>query len=277
MKRIAVTAGAKYGGLSVVSEVPERKRRMFVCRCDCGTTVTVDFGNLRSGHTTSCGCTRLGEATNRLCIANGERYGRLVVTAEAEPHRSPSGQIRRKILCQCDCGNRLDVWLQHLQTGHTTSCGCLLVETRGDIRRTHGQSESSTYRIWSDMKNRCQNKENTAWEWYGGRGIAVCARWQVFEHFLEDMGERPAGLTLDRIDTNGNYDPRNCRWVTMKEQARNTRANQFVTVGNETRCIAEWSEITGVSGSTIRNRLKAGCTAAEAIRRGDNRLAKEPT
>lgn len=265
MKRIAVASGDKYGCLSVVSEVPNCKLRKFVCRCECGKIATFDLGNLRSGHTTSCGCTKHKPSSNRLPITIGERYGRLVVIGEAEPHRSQSGQIRRKMQCRCDCGTSCDIWLQHLHTGHTTSCGCLVVETRGDYRRTHGQSESGTYSSWTDMKSRCHNESHTAWEWYGGRGISVCDRWILFEAFLEDMGERPDGLTLDRIDTNGNYEPGNCRWVTMKEQGRNKRTNRLLTIGNETRCIAEWSEITGIPRTTIRNRLKAGYSAAESL------------
>lgn len=100
---------------------------------------------------------------------------------------------------------------------------------------------------------------------YGGRGITVCDRWRVFELFLEDMGEKPAGLTIDRKDNNGNYCKENCRWITPKQQGENKRNNRWIRVGQETRTMAQWSEITGIDKTTIYERIKRGWDEARAV------------
>jgi hypothetical protein len=101
---------------------------------------------------------------------------------------------------------------------------------------------TKTYEAWHSMKDRCLNPRHSAWREYGGRGIAVCERWLRFENFLEDMGEAPAGTTLDRVDNEGGYRPGNCRWATVKEQARNRRSNRLVTFEAVTKTLAEWCE-----------------------------------
>jgi hypothetical protein len=105
------------------------------------------------------------------------------------------------------------------------------------------------------MRRRCRNPKDRAYRNYGGRGIKVCDRWQTFENFLADMGEQPPNKEIDRINNDGNYEPRNCRWATVKEQARNRRTNRFVTIKGETHTIVEWAEISGLSPERIRQRL----------------------
>lgn len=122
------------------------------------------------------------------------------------------------------------------------------------------------YVSWCRMRNRCNNKNAPQYQWYGGRGISICARWEYFPAFLEDMGPKPSPRhTLDRIDNDGNYEPNNCRWATAKEQARNSRKAHNVTLNGETRCIAEWTELTGLKGPTIRHRLRHGYDVASAL------------
>ena len=102
------------------------------------------------------------------------------------------------------------------------------------------------YRTWSGMLQRCTNPKNPAFDRYGGRGITVCKRWLLFDNFLADMGEKPDGKSLDRIDVNGNYELSNCRWATALEQARNARSNIVVDYKGETRCLTEWAILLGV-------------------------------
>jgi hypothetical protein len=138
------------------------------------------------------------------------------------------------------------------------------------ISRQHKQSGTVTYTTWHSMMQRCYYGGHVAYARYGGRGIVVCERWHDFRNFFSDMGEKPAELTLDRIDTNGNYDPSNCRWATRTEQARNMRANRLITINGETKTMTEWASIGQIGVSTVHYRLMHGWDdeAAVTIRPG---------
>jgi hypothetical protein len=152
----------------------------------------------------------------------GQVFGRLTVI---ERFRSRKGRVTW--LCRCSCGKLRELPSNDLTTGHTTSCGCLRRERLLASNTTHGHSARSgntpTYRSWKSMRLRCLNSGSTGYECWGGRGISIDPRWDKFENFLADMGERPKGRTLDRIDVNGNYEPDNCRWATHMEQRMNQR------------------------------------------------------
>jgi hypothetical protein len=157
---------------------------------------------------------------SKLIDNTGLRFGRLIALRYS--HIGPAGA---HWLCQCDCGSTTITSSNHLRTGHTTSCGCVHLEAlQRSQQPKHGhfrqQRQSPTYVSWRSMINRCTNPRAIGFQYWGGRGITVCERWlHSFEAFLEDMGERPEGKTLDRWpDPDGNYEPGNCRWSTAKEQ-----------------------------------------------------------
>lgn len=129
----------------------------------------------------------------------------------------------------------------------------------------HGMYGTPTYNVWALMLKRCRSQGRPDYARYGGRGITVCERWSRFENFLADMGERPAGKTLDRIDNHGNYEPGNCRWATASEQCRNTRRNNNLTLNGVTRCATEWAELTGLPVSTIKVRKRHGWPDVDAL------------
>jgi hypothetical protein len=146
----------------------------------------------------------------------GQRFGRLAAIEAISDHGV------RKWLCRCDCGVVVAKTASMLRSGGVKSCGCLRPLPSIDSP-IYGMARSGTYLSFKAMHRRCTDRSHGSWESHGGRGITVCERWATFENFYADMGERPEGLTLDRIDNDGNYEPGNCRWATWSEQRRNQR------------------------------------------------------
>lgn len=196
----------------------------------------------------------------------GKKFGRLTVLE----HAGQSEGRQSMWLCRCDCGQERIVRGRNLRTGHTLSCGCHNREAVSKMlvkrNTTHGKSRSRTYRSWAKMKERCNNSQCKDYDNYGGRGITVCHRWEEsFEQFLADMGECPAGMSIDRIDNDNGYSPGNCRWASKKAQNNNTRANHFLEYNGQKKTISEWAEITGINAHTIHTRLRDGWSVEKAL------------
>lgn len=187
----------------------------------------------------------------------GMKYGRLTVIDTAPDAVAPSGRKSKRWLCQCDCGNQSIVYDSSLRTGGTKSCGCLRREVAGDKARTHGLSHSRLRNVWRLMLERCTQENNKSYYLYGGKGITVCDEWHNFLAFAEwsFANGYKDGLTIDRIDSNKNYCPENCRWVTRKVQNNNTNRNHLITWNGRTQTMAQWAEETGLPYSTIKSRI----------------------
>ncbi len=190
----------------------------------------------------------------------GYRFGRLVVVALGPRAAHPCGQTPRTWQCKCDCGSVLNVRVGQLRSGHTGSCGCQRRETVGALRRSHGASATPEFRAWARMIDRCENPVGPNAPLYHARGITVCERWRHdFAAFLADMGPRPSSRhSIDRINSDGNYEPSNCRWALPVVQANNTSRNVKLTHGGETMSAGQWADRLGLKRSTVYARVARG-------------------
>lgn len=204
--------GLRFGLLTVVSQAPTRNGyAMWNTLCDCGTQTTVTGASLRSGGSLSCGCSW----KTRWNAPTGKVFGSLTVLGDAEgrDHGSRIWKVR------CVCGAEFTTRGSKVRRGEKTSCGCQTPQWK-----KHGKKIHPLYSIWLQMRARCRNPRHKSYQNYGGRGITICERWDDFELFLADVGERPPGrYSIDRIDNDGNYEPGNVRWATATEQIRNRR------------------------------------------------------
>lgn len=184
----------------------------------------------------------------------GSKHGLWTVVSKA-PARNT---IKLRWHCVCACGAEAVVGHNNLRSGSSKSCGCQKRRLLAEKHTTHGMNRTPTHYSWLNMISRCRHKSSPSYKEYGGRGIAVCPEWQGptgFATFLAHMGERPSGMTLDRIDTNGNYEPSNCRWATNGVQARNKRHSRFVTYAGETLPLADWATRCGIYRSKLHTRI----------------------
>ncbi len=206
----------------------------------------------------------------------GKKFGHLTAIEFAGGKKN-GNRTRSKWLCRCDCGKEILVITDNLTRDHSKSCGC---EKGGMVtasKITHGKSHDPIYPLWNAMRSRCYNKNHKDYDIYGGRGIAVCERWQKFENFYEDMGDMPSkNHSLDRIDSNGNYEKDNCKWSTASEQRNNQRRTKLYGPEGDKHCIKYWCDLKNIPYARLAQRLeKLGWSFERAISTVDGRRKKE--
>jgi len=195
----------------------------------------------------------------------GHKYGKLTVL---ELDQQKSTKKRKFWICICECGNKTTVLGDNLKGNKTKSCGCLQVENQlvqAAKRKKWGKELLPTRHVWQLMWRRCKNPKDGVYKHYGAKGIKVCEEWKSFDKFLEDMGIKPEGLSLERKDVNGNYCPENCCWATTLEQSRNRTNTKWITIVDQTKSASEWCEIYNISQNLFGNRVARGWDPLKAL------------
>ena len=198
----------------------------------------------------------------------GMTFGRLTVLYRVGQHKKYGVMWK----CTCSCGNETVAGTCNLRGGKTKSCGCLRTEARsisGKNNKKHGHAvsgvTSQTYKSWRSMMSRCYQETNISFKYYGMKGISVCDRWHDFANFVADMGERPDGKSIDRINLSGNYEPINCRWATQKEQQNNRSTNVLISFNGKTQTLGQWASELGINKCTLQQRIAHGWSEDKAI------------
>lgn len=190
---------------------------------------------------------------------SGLRFGRLTAVNITAGENGAVWRFR------CDCGNEITVPARNVMKGNTSSCGCFRLERlREQMAKPNRRSRA--YQVWLNMKSRCYYSGNNEFASYGGRGISVCPRWFDFDAFFVDMGEPEVGMTIERKDVDGNYEPSNCTWIPRARQARNKTNTVWVELDGKRLCLREACDITGVNYSTAYQRLRNGWPHSKALR-----------
>lgn len=181
----------------------------------------------------------------------GQKFGKLTAVSFVE--RSKRKTFWRWL---CDCGNEKIAWASHVKEGRVKSCGCANSESRRAKPDWHGKTNSPEYRTWTNMMTRCYNEKTERFAHYGGKGVRVCERWHDFKLFYADMGDRPVGTSIDRINSDGDYELENCRWATKKEQADNRSISVWIEFDGKRLVLTDWARFFNVTQEAIRKRMR---------------------
>jgi hypothetical protein len=263
--------GMRFGKLTVIRDSEERYALngaiIWECLCDCGRTIFVKSSNLVRGHTTDCGC--FWESKIKELI--GQEFGRLTIIGLSDK------KVPKRVFveCLCSCGEIITVNYHHLVSGHTQSCGCLKIELQTIHGHAKRDKKSKLYETRSNILQRCYNPKNKFYYLYGGRGIRVYGKWrESFIYFKEDVlreiGPCPLDKdTLDRIDSDGHYEPGNIRWATRKEQTRNTSQNVWYELDGERHIQVDFLKKLNIVYVTLKKWAKQGLTPQQMVDRAD--------
>lgn len=194
-------------------------------------------------------------------LYTGKKFGR--ITVDGLSHKNQYGIYFADVTCEC--GNQKKVSYSSLDAGRTRSCGCLHDEGN---RKTHGKKSHPLYGVWSAIKDRCRNESNKCYAIYGGKGVTLCDEWERFEPFYEwaISSGYMQGLSIDRINSDGNYEPDNCRWANAGTQSRNTSRNIYIQIDGEAKTISEWARAKGIPPKRISDRInKLGWNPVDAV------------
>lgn len=261
MSRYIDLTGQRFGKLVVESLYDSGGKHISAkwnCICDCGNKKIVDSQMLRRGYIKDCGC----KIKNRLV---GQKFGKLTVIKNTGERQSKDIVW----LCQCECGNYTKVITSNLnpsKKNRTLSCGC----HRKERVTKHGLCKTKIYKALNHIRQRCFNISDPKYMDYGGRGITVCDEWIGDDGYVNFYNWSIAngykdGLTIDRVDNNGNYSPDNCRWATRTMQQNNRRVNHNIEINGEIHTLTEWSRIKGMNTGTILGRIRRGWSEKDAV------------
>lgn len=198
-------------------------------------------------------------------VSSGDKFKRLTAVKIVRTGAKKKPELW---LCRCACGKEKTCNKYSLLGGGSKSCGCLRRENTAMLKLSHGLAGTPTYASWCSMKSRCLNPNYPKFKDYGARGIKIYDRWEKFENFLADMGERPKGKTLDRIENDGDYEPANCRWATPRQQGNNQRTNHLINFGGQTKSIAQWCRHYGIGGKGSRGQSIVRCRIRDCLKAG---------
>lgn len=270
MPKPPLPIGKTFGRLTVISDSERSTAQLkyLVCRCSCGQIATIIKSSVIHGQTKSCGCLARDIVSERRAKMRGrligKTFGMLTVISAGVPVLR-SGQLRETSVCVCRCGSKSTVQSRYLESGNTKSCGCRKRKAWQLAHITHGMTNTRIYKVWAGMIKRCSNPRELSWKYYGERGVKVCERWKRFENFFNDMGEGNSGWSLERLDTNGDYNPNNVVWANRTQQNRNKRNNCILTVRGVTACVTALCEHFNLCYGMIKHRLTRGWKVDEAF------------